>query len=70
MVQADADAVYGADWDERALYDAVQVCCLYNFMNWFTEGLGLSAIPEDFPMEGQLIKDGGYDGMAGAFGIT
>jgi len=55
---------------ERALYDAVQICCLYKFMNRFTDGLGLTAIPEDFAMEGQLIKDGGYIGMAEAFGIT
>jgi alkylhydroperoxidase family enzyme len=38
MTQGDADAVYAAGWDERALYDAVLVCCLYNFMNRFVEG--------------------------------
>lgn len=69
MVQADADAVYEAGWDERALYDAVQVCCLYNFMNRFTDGLGLTVVPEEFDMEGNMIKDGGYDGMLDAFGI-
>jgi len=69
MTQADADAVYAAGWDERALYDAVQVCCLYNFMNRFVEGLGLTIVPEQFDMEGQMIKDGGYDGMLDAFGI-
>lgn len=69
LVQADADAVYEAGWDERALYDAVQVCCLYNFMNRFTDGLGLTVVPEEFEMEGNLIKDGGYDGMLDAFGI-
>jgi uncharacterized peroxidase-related enzyme len=69
MTQADADAVFAAGWDERALYDAVQVCCLYNFMNRFVEGLGLTPRPDQFDMEGKLIKEGGYAGMAATFGI-
>ncbi len=69
MTQKDADAVYAAGWDERALYDAVQVCCLYNFMNRFVEGLGLTPRPDQFEMEGKLIKEGGYAGMGKAFGI-
>jgi uncharacterized peroxidase-related enzyme len=69
MTQADADAVFAAGWDDRALYDAVQICCLYNFMNRFVEGVGLTPRPDQFDMEGKLIKEGGYAGMAGAFGI-
>ncbi len=69
MTQADADAVYAAGWDERALFDAIQVCCLYNFMNRFVEGLGLSVVPDQFGMEGKMIKEGGYDGMLDHFGI-
>lgn len=69
MTQADADAVYAAGWDERALYDAVLVCCLYNFMNRFVEGLGLTPIPEQFDMEGRMITEGGYAAMLDAFGI-
>ena len=69
MTQADADAMYAAGWSERALYDAVQICCLYNFMNRFVEGLGLTPIPEQFSMEGRLIKEGSYKGMLDAFGI-
>ncbi len=69
MTQADADAVFAAGWSEQALYDAVQICCLYNFMNRFVEGLGLTPIPEHFDMEGQMIFKGGYDGMVDEFGI-
>jgi uncharacterized peroxidase-related enzyme len=69
MTQADADAVFAAGWSEQALYDAVQVCCLYNFMNRFVEGLGLTPIPDQFDMEGQMIKQGGYVSMAEDFGI-
>jgi hypothetical protein len=69
MTQADADAVYAAGWNERALYDAVLVCCLFNFMNRVVEGLGLTPIPEQFDMEGKMITEGGYAAMLDAFGI-
>lgn len=39
---ADAEAVYAAGWSERALYDAVQVCALFNMMNRIIEGTGVS----------------------------
>ena len=69
MTQSDADAVFEAGWSEQALYDAVQICCLYNYMNRFVEGLGLTPIPEQFDMEAQMIKQGGYTSMAKDFGI-
>lgn len=69
MIQADADAVFEAGWSEQALYDAVQVCCLFNFMNRFVEGLGLTVVPEQFDMEGQMLMQHGYEGAAEIFGI-
>jgi hypothetical protein len=57
MTQSDTDAVYAAGFSERALYDAVQICCLYNFMNRFVEGVGLTPVPVQFDMEGRLIKE-------------
>lgn len=42
MVSADAGAVYDAGWSERALYDAVQICALFNFMNRIIEGTGVT----------------------------
>lgn len=69
MIQADANAVFAAGWTEQALYDAVNICCLYNFMNRFVEGLGLTVVPEQFSFEGKMIVDGGYRSMAKAFGI-
>ena len=60
MIQADADAVFDAGWSERALYDAIIICCTWSFMNRFVEGLGLSVIPEQFPMEGKMLH-AGYD---------
>jgi uncharacterized peroxidase-related enzyme len=70
MAQADADAVYAAGWSERAPYDAIQICCLYNFMNRFVEGVGLTPMPNQFEMEGRMIKEGSYKGMLDAFGIA
>lgn len=42
----DAQAVYDAGWDERALYDTVVVCALFNFMNRLIEGTGCSPAAE------------------------
>jgi uncharacterized peroxidase-related enzyme len=69
MTQADADAVYAAGWTERALYDAIQVCCLFNFMNRFVEGVGLAVVPEQFEAQGRRLRDSGYTGMIEKFGI-
>ncbi len=60
MIQSDADAVFNAGWSERALYDAIIICCTWSFMNRFVEGLGLSVIPEQFSMEGKMLH-AGYD---------
>jgi len=42
LTREDAQAVYDAGWSERALYDAVQICALFNFMNRIIEGTGVS----------------------------
>jgi uncharacterized peroxidase-related enzyme len=42
LTKADAQAVYDAGWSERALYDAVQVCAIFNFMNRIIEGTGVT----------------------------
>ncbi len=61
MNQADADAVFDAGWSERALYDAIAVCCVFNYMNRYVLGLGLGVIPESFAPEGKMLKQYGYD---------
>jgi len=45
MVSADAQAVYAAGWDEQALFDAISVCALFNFMNRIVEGSGIKTNP-------------------------
>ncbi|MEP3330411.1 peroxidase-related enzyme [Sedimentitalea sp.] len=47
MTEADARAVYDAGWSERALFDAIQTCALFNFMNRILEGTGVTGYPID-----------------------
>jgi uncharacterized peroxidase-related enzyme len=63
MSEADAEAVYAAGWDERALHDAVSVCALFNFMNRLVEGLGISAGPGYFALAARRLAEGGYAGL-------
>jgi uncharacterized peroxidase-related enzyme len=60
LTQADADAVYAAGWTERALHDAISVCCLFNFMNRLIEGHGIEGHAAIYQRRGQALKDDGY----------
>lgn len=42
LTAKDSAAVFDAGWSERALYDAVQVCAIFNFMNRIIEGTGVT----------------------------
>jgi hypothetical protein len=57
MIPADAEAVFQAGWDERALHDAVSVCALFNLMNRLVDGLGIQAGEDYFswPRSGSPI---------------
>lgn len=61
LTQADAQAVYDAGWPEAALYEAVQVCALFNMMNRIIEGTGINfdyvAAPEAHPAHGSRPED-------------
>ena len=41
MQKKDAEEVYRAGWSEAALFDAVQVCSLFNMMNRLVDGTGV-----------------------------
>jgi uncharacterized peroxidase-related enzyme len=64
MTEADAEEVFAAGWDERALYDAVLVCALFNFMNRLVDGLGIEADDSYTPVSARRLHDGGYSGLA------
>lgn len=61
LVQADAQAVYDAGWSEAALYEAVQVCALFNMMNRIIEGTGINfdyaQAPEGHPAAGTTPEE-------------
>lgn len=50
LVDRDAADVYAAGWSERALYDAIQVAALFNFMNRIIEGTGVTFSYEENPL--------------------
>lgn len=51
MNQADADAVFTAGWDEKALHDAIAVAARMNFMNRLVEGYGFT------PMDPARVRE-------------
>ncbi len=60
LEQADADLVYAAGWSERALHDAISVCCLFNFMNRLIDGHGITGHAELYRRRGEMLKKDGY----------
>jgi uncharacterized peroxidase-related enzyme len=58
MVQADADAVFDAGWDEAALADAIWICARFNMMNRLTLGHGLNADPAAFEARAKAMDYG------------
>lgn len=42
LTPEDAKAVYDAGWSERALFDAIEVAALFNYMNRIIEGTGVA----------------------------
>jgi uncharacterized peroxidase-related enzyme len=63
IMAADAEAVFAAGWDERALHDAVSVCALFNFMNRLVDGLGIQADAGYFGVAAERLASQGYVGL-------
>lgn len=51
IAPSDATAIYDAGWDERALFDAISVCALFNMMNRIVLGSGIVEDPRLRPPE-------------------
>ena len=60
MTERDAEPVYAAGWDETALFHAVSVCALFNFMNRLVEGCGLKGDPGYALEAGPRLQREGY----------
>jgi uncharacterized peroxidase-related enzyme len=63
MTPRDAEAVFAAGWDERALHDAVSVCALFDSMNRLVEGLGIEADLGYFGVAADRLATHGYAGL-------
>ncbi|MEC7907636.1 MAG: hypothetical protein VYC82_10475 [Verrucomicrobiota bacterium] len=63
MTQELADAVLEEGWSEQALHDAIQACCLFNFMNRLIEGHGVKGSEALYQDQGKIRGENGYDPM-------
>ncbi|HZA74925.1 MAG TPA: peroxidase-related enzyme [Acidimicrobiales bacterium] len=64
ITAVDAEDVFAAGWDERALHDAVSVCALFNLMNRLVDGLGIHADQAYYgTAAGRLSGPAGYAGV-------
>lgn len=64
MVEGDAQEVFDAGWDERALHDAVSTAALFNFMNRYVEGHGLQLDAAELAARGAGLAREGYSPLA------
>jgi uncharacterized peroxidase-related enzyme len=60
VTKADTDAVLSAGWNDTALYYAVAVTALFNFMNRLVEGLGIELEPSYVGPASQRLAESGY----------
>lgn len=62
--KAQVDAIYAAGWDEDAVFFAVMVTALFNFMNRMVEGIGIHGTHDYFVSTRQAFRERGYRGLA------
>lgn len=67
--QADADAVFASGWDDDALYDAISVCALYNFMNRIVEGAGIKEYRDANRLSPSAMRSFRYANIAKIIGL-
>lgn len=63
LTDADYEPVRAAGWSDEALYDALTVVALFNFMNIWVDGGGVADLPaEVYESQGRRMAKGGYGG--------
>ena len=60
MVQADADAVFDAGWDEDSFHYTVMICAMFNMMNRIMDGYGVENTAEFRVERGRQLAKRGY----------
>ena len=56
LTPADAEAVYAAGWSERALFHAIEVAAIFNYMNRIIEGTGVAFDYRTTPVSEEELK--------------
>lgn len=56
LTQKDVDAVLESGCDDEALYSAVSVCALFNYMNRIVEGMGVVRGPHSLRVSPEVLK--------------
>src|SRR5262249_2959171 len=68
MRQADADAVFAAGWDEKALHDTIVVTARAAFMQRLVEGHGFTPMTPELAAERAVLRvEHGYVNLYPAF---
>lgn len=60
VTKLEIDAVSAAGWNETAVYHAVAVTALFNYMNRLVEGLGIELNPAYVQTAAKRLAEGGY----------
>ena len=60
VTAADADEIFAASWDDRALHDAAAIYSLFNLMNRLVNGLGVEASDAYTKLAAQRLAECGY----------
>ena len=72
LTPGDAEAVYNAGWSERALFDAIEIAALFNYMNRIIEGTGVTfdyAANPPTEQEREMRKTRSYSDFGKMIGI-
>ena len=58
---ADIDCMHRAGFADEAIYDAINVCCLFNFYNRWIDASGISEMPDAaHRLSGKRLAERGY----------
>lgn len=60
MIQADADAIFSAGWNENAFHFTVMICGMFNMYNRLLEGYGIKNTHEFRQTAGRGLAESGY----------
>ena len=70
IVRGDVEAVKRAGWSEEAIYDAVNVCALFNFYNRWIDATGVHDMPASaYELTGTRLAERGYSTFGSSSGV-